>query len=467
MEASAIPHTVLTYLGTRPVDGLIDNHRRYAERHGYRYAVVDGTHVWGPRQPTLFRYHAVHHHLIACPEGAWLLVLDQFAVVYRGLALEAVFGDADSLVVAQANNDALATTSMLLLRNVAAVRERLRQLILRIAHWAMRVGPDIDAPEVALVSEFFAPQPCTHVLPSGVTPNIQANWPGFHYHDQLHRVQPFAANDAPAWEHRDGQWLCDPAYDFRGVLNLLEDARALEEGRPPPHVLLAEAKPADGDELHLNPEAEIAFVSLYTPNVASYGLIHERNFARYCRRHGYGYHLYRTVPSFVPPGVPGSWAKPHVMRRHLGQHAFLFWVDADVLAVLQATRMEPVIGDREALVGTDHTAWPMKSGMVGLRNTPAMHGLVEEVCRRIEAAEDRSSVHANGGDQTYFTWAFEARGLVTQACVVDSLSLDASPIYATRRSHLVHFPTQFNPFRAASMALWDRWSLENDAQAAP
>lgn len=456
-------HRILTLLGNRPVAGLVDNHAGYATRMGYGHTVIDSLHVWGPRQPTLFRYHAIWHHLLRQPEGSLLMVLDQFSVVYADHPMALVFEGLDSLVVAQANDDSLCNPSMLLLRNTPEVRERVRQLVKGVSDWATFLGPDVHAPEPVLLGRHFTPRPCAQPLENGITPNIQANWPGAHYHDQLAQVRPLVANDAPCWGLREHGWIAQGDYDFRGVLNLVEEARALRDGLLPPHRRLAAIQPVHDEALHLNPGARVAFVSLYTPNVASYGHVHERNLARYCQRHGYGYHLYRQVPDFVDAGIGGSWAKAHLMRRHLAEHDFLFWIDADVLAINQARSIDAVIEGREALVGTDHTAWPMKSGMVGVRNTPAMHALVAEVCERIERASDRSSVHADGGDQTYFTWAFEARGLITEAYVVDSLSLDASPIYATREHSLfVHFPAQFNPFRAASMETWDRWSLEHD-----
>jgi hypothetical protein len=33
--------------------------------------------------------------------------------------------------------------------------------------------------------------------------------------------------------------------------------------------------------------------------------------------------------------VTATWAKLHLMRRHLREHAFLFWIDADILAIDQ------------------------------------------------------------------------------------------------------------------------------------
>ncbi|RSZ31160.1 MULTISPECIES: hypothetical protein [unclassified Variovorax] len=459
-----MPATVLTTLSTRPVPGLVENHAAYARRHGYAHHVVDSTHVWGPRQPVFFRYHAIYHHLARIGEGSLLLVLDQFAVVYEPRALEETFDGIDALVSAQPDDDTLCNTSMLVLRNTAEVREKVRQLVDHVSHWAVRILEDDEQPENALVAHVFPPRPCSLALPSGVYPNVQASWLGGGYHDSIRNVRPLVASDAPTWRRAGpgNRWTPTLDYDFRGVQNLVDEAAALAAGERPPCLALAEAAQPDGDELHLNPGARIAFVSIYTHHIASYGRIHEESFARYCLRHGYGYHLYRKVPEFAN-GLTGSWAKPHVMRRHLAEHEFLLWVDADIVAMNHSLRMEPLVEGRDALVGNDHTAWNMNSSVVGVRNTPAMRALVEDVCQQIENAPDRSSIHANGGDQTYFANAFRARGLITQAQVVDALSLDAPVIYATSESHFVHFPTQYTPQRAASMHAWNQRSLARDA----
>lgn len=456
--------TILTTLATRPVEGLVENHAAYARRYGYAHRIADSTHVWGPRQPVFFRYHAIYQHLAQADEGSLLLVLDQFAVVYWPRPLEEVFDGIDALVCAQPDDDALCNTSMLLLRNTAAVREQVRQLVDHVSHWAVRILEDNEQPENALVAHVFPPRPCALPLLNGIHANVQANWPAGSYYESIQGVRPLVASDAPTWRRAGAgnQWTPALDYDFRGVQNLVEDAAALAADERPPFLLLAGTTPPPEDDLHLNPGARIAFVSIYTHHIASYGRIHEESLARYCLRHGYGYHLYRKVPGFAN-GLTGSWAKPHVMRRHLAEHEFLLWIDADILAMNQSLRMEPLVDGRQALVGNDHTAWNMNSSVVGVRNTPAMHALVEDVCRQIEAAPDRSSVHANGGDQTYFANVFNAHGLVTEAQVVDTLSLDAPAIYATADSHFVHFPTQLTPQRAASMHLWNRRSLARDA----
>lgn len=87
---------VLSLLPTRPVPGLIENHERYAQMHGYQHIVVDGTHIYGERQQTLHRYHCIYQQLQALKNDELLLVLDVFSVIYTPHPLEHVV-DAISL----------------------------------------------------------------------------------------------------------------------------------------------------------------------------------------------------------------------------------------------------------------------------------------------------------------------------------------------------------------------------------
>lgn len=323
-------HTVLTTLATKPVKGLVENHAAYARQHGYAHRVVDSTHVWGPRQPVFFRYHAIYHHLAQIDEGSLLLVLDQFAVAYGSHALAPGFDGVDSLVCAQPGDEAVCNTSMLLLRNIPAVREQLRQLVELFSHWAVYILDDSEQPESMVVGRIFTPRSGTQPMANGLYPNVQATGAHGSYYESIHAVRPLVANDAPVWRRTAQRWTPSLDYDFRGVQNLVEEAAALARGERPPFLALSDPAAAAQDELHLNPQADIAFVSLYTHHIASYGRVHEESFARYCLRHGYGYHLYRKVPDFAGE-LTGSWAKPHVMRRHLAAHAFVLWVDADIL----------------------------------------------------------------------------------------------------------------------------------------
>ena len=195
----------------------------------------------------------------------------------------------------------------------------------------------------------------------------------------------------------------------------------------------------------MNPQAPIAFVSLHTSHIAGYGDLHEENFARYCTRHGYAYHTYREPPAFLPDGIGANWAKLHLIREHLPHHAFVFWVDADILAIDQSQAIDSTIDGRDFVIGTDHTAWAINSCMIGVRNVAPMRDLVERICARIESFGDRSSVYASGGDQQAIYVELLQSGMIDARHIVDAMTLAASPVYATRQP--------LRPFSSAAQSL--------------
>ena len=447
---------VLSLLPTRPVPGLIDNHASYAQKHGYRHVVVDGTHVYGERQQTLHRYHCIYQQLLALADGDLLVVLDVFTVVYQPHALEAVAQGHDSIVSRLHPGQELAISSGMILRSTTAVKEQFRALVQRLGQWAMFL-PDLSTQaEGQLLNEFFPAHNFTLRQENGYFPCIQILWDSTSALDGLRGVRPLLACHTPQWQLRQGIWAPHPDYDFRYVQALLLEASQLELS---PRDFLEEfdlaAQTCPKTALHLNESADIAFVSLYTPNIAGYGSIHERSLLQYCEHHGYGYHLYRDTPDFLPASVTANWAKAHLIRHHLAQHRYVLWIDADILAIHQAQGIEDLLQDRDFIVGMDHTAWAINSCVFGARNTPQMRQFFDTLCSRIESVDDKSSVYASGGDQQILHEEMTAAGMVNANYIVDAISLGTSPVYATPEHRFVHFPAQHNHHRAVSMQAWE------------
>ncbi|WP_175837006.1 hypothetical protein [Burkholderia anthina] len=453
-------NTVLTVLTNRPVDGLIDNHAGYARTHGYAHAIADGMHVFGRRQAVLYKYQAIFHELVRAPDDCLLLVLDPFSVVYGAHRLDDVAHGYDAIVTSQAPHSDLPAASGMIFRNTPAIREQVRLLVLEIGKWAAHLAGYAGCEEVTLLARAFPVRPFERCLTNGHFAAAQAVWDDGLVLDSLPEALPLVAHNAPRWEQRDGEWVSTPDYDFRYVLALLDDARQVAGATGPRAAERWDAakRRVRASSMHVNLGASIAFVTLNTSEIAGYGQIHEENFVRYCRRHGYAYHVYRETPDDVPAGIAANWAKAHLVRRHLDEHAFVFWVDADVLAVNQNLPIEDTIAGRDFIVGTDHTAWAMNSCMFGVRNTATMRALVDRICTRIESVGDRSSIYANGGDQQAIQEALRDSGMLDARYVVDAMTLAASPVYATLDSRFVHFPAQHNHYRAVTMSIWNRRS---------
>lgn len=456
---------VLSLLPTKPVPGLVENHARYAQAHGYQHVVVDGTHIYGERQQVLHRYHCIYQQLLNLAEGDLLLVLDVFSLIYTPHPLEAVARGYDSIVTKTNPGSALplANSSCMLFRSTPQICEQFYKLLHQLSWWAMHLPDQASKIEVQILGEAFPPISGMNHLESGYFLCLQAMWKisdaaATYAMDSFPRAQPLAVANAPEWRQTNGIWHPNVDYDFRYVQALLQMAQA--EGSATqslPEAFFQQAQQTLDAELHFNPDAEIAFVSLYTRNIAGYGLLHERSMLQYCERHGYGYHVYRDAPAFLPDSVTANWAKAHLIRQHLPQHQFVLWIDADILAIQQDSGMEGLLAKRDFIVGMDHTAWAINSCIFGARNTPEMQGFINRLCQRIEAVPDKSSVYASGGDQQVLNETLIDENRLNAQHVVDAISLGTSPIYATPQHRFVHFPAQINHYRAATMQVWDQF----------
>ena len=87
-----------------------------------------------------------------------------------------------------------------------------------------------------------------------------------------------------------------------------------------------------------------------------------------------------------------------------------------------------------------------------------MHELLNDLCARIEAVQDRSGVYASGGDQQTLMDGMLAANLLDARHVLNAIDLAASPVYATPENRFVHFPVSLGHYRALSMRIWDRLS---------
>jgi hypothetical protein len=254
----------------------------------------------------------------------------------------------------------------------------------------------------------------------------------------------------------DGTFRSSMLHDLNLQGMLMRHAtQALMHGGP---ALRPAAYPALSDEpmSRYGGRGDIAFVTFYSHHVAAYGRVAEHNAKRYCERHGHGYYVYRQLPDELQAtGMTGSWAKPWLLLRHLADHEWVVWVDADVLFVNQSRRIEPFLQDRDLLLAKDIGGWAVNSGVMGFRRTARNVQLLENICQRIERVEDKSGVYTSQGDQYYVNLALSEMGLTGEAQVLDNVSINTPPHLATHESLLVHFIGLGEPYRSAYMADWD------------
>ena len=235
---------------------------------------------------------------------------------------------------------------------------------------------------------------------------------------------------------------------------------ALMQARP---VLQPPDYPALSDEAYtsINPQARIAFLTLYTHHIATYARVSEHNVRRYCERHGHAYHVYRALPEAIGPGINGSWVRTWLLQQHLAQHDWVIWVDADVVFRNQARPFEPLLQGRDLLLAKDVGAWGFNSGVMGFRNTPANLALLERIWARIGEVADKSQVYSSLGDQHYTNEVLKEEGLLGEHSVLDNLSLNTPPLLADEDTLLVHFVSLSEPYRSVYMAAMDAASQKS------
>jgi hypothetical protein len=205
-------------------------------------------------------------------------------------------------------------------------------------------------------------------------------------------------------------------------------------------------------------QARIALVTLYTHHVNSYARVSEANVRRYCERHGYAYHVYRGIPEELDAAMNGTWTKTWLLKRHLPDHEWVIWIDADMIFLNQSRALDEFLAQRDVLFVKDIANWSVNAGLLGFRRTPENLALLERIWRTIESVQDKSGLYSSGGDQQYVNQVLEAEGLAGADHVIDNTVINTPPQLARGDTILVHCMALGEPYRSAYMADMDRRS---------
>lgn len=439
----------------RPDPEVFRNHAHYCGMHAYPHRWAE--HRGGLQHPSLtlaHKYGLILQHLRQLDEGDWLLFLDADSVVLRPLPVESLLGEREMLVIdgpSLNSADTRVMPNMFVFRNTPRCRELLDTLL---------------AENGRAISETAATQEDAVLRTGQVSPvaateaghYINLSWRFIGWHQP--GVQSFVIHlgSLPS-RGNEGVLVDEIFHDLR--LQSLLSARvnaALIEGEP---VFPDAGIPAHSPETmsSYNSGAEIALVTLSTHHIASYAAIAEENMRRYCERHGYACHVYRAVPEALGPEMAGSWAKAWLLGRHLPQHRWVMWVDADMLFFNQSLPLEPLCEGRDVLLARDIGAWPVNSGLMGFRNTPRNAHLLERLWDRIGQVPDKTAVYSSQGDQYYTIEILREEGLLGPESVTDFMTINTPYWLATHDTLLVHVMGLGEPYRSFYMRELDRASL--------
>lgn len=428
---------VVTLAGAN-AQAVIDNHASYCIQHRYRHVVVDIGNL--PDDLHLrcnYKLHTALRWLVECAPDSILAVLTGDVVIFSPqLSLLELM--CDRVVLVGSDLDGAGIGEIMLWRSCEEGARRLLTCVNAAAlghHLSERGG------ESSVLTD-LEPVPW-HTKIAG----HYFAMPALHYVDPIWMKQAtFAAVIGPLRTGKAG-----------AISPLLRDAIAQLAQRRQEALncdfLLDESAyvvPSDSFSV-INPHQSIAFVMLYTPNISMYGRIGETRLREYAEASGYTAYIYRELPAGLAQDVTGNWAKPWVLQKHLSDHEWLFWVDADILIQSCEFGLEPLLKDRSNLLTWDVGGWRMNSGLFALKNIPESHALLERVIADTIAVNDKSGVYRSGGDQPLWIAALEDAGYLHDGGLVDVLRLNTPWYFQQDDSFMVHYFELWNEVRALLM----------------
>jgi hypothetical protein len=204
------------------------------------------------------------------------------------------------------------------------------------------------------------------------------------------------------------------------------------------------------------PGRPIAVVMLYTPNIASYARFGEASFRAYCEQHGYTLYVHREVPPDFGRDACGNWAKPFLLGKYLPHHEWVFWMDADIIAMNRSVKLEKFTEGRERVLTADICGWPFNSGVMGFQNIESNARLLDAVLAKVREIEDVQYTFSSHGDQYFFMEQAEAHGVLPEIDSPELVSfreLNTPWYYADRNTFLCHFHGLSSEMRALYMSM--------------
>lgn len=458
---------VLSVCETTPIPSVIKNHASYALEHGYIHKVIDLSYVALPEYFLIFKWREIYDNLKRFP-GYDFLVLSENSIVYSNYKVHDIFDKNTSFFVSLPFYPSLANTAAFFLKGDVATQVFTLNVSLGLRNYNgfrnIASKMDLYAVECDVISKNISLFDSGCTVKDNVFPIKQIQWKeGNTTHYSIWSARSplkcfIACSGLLIQEGSDGR-LYRFGYDHRIIQLLLKD---VQSGRTFLSGIFdstaASFASFNSAPIHLNQSSDIAIVSLYTANIANYGKVHEDSLISYCNKHNIAYHLYRDTPTFVPVNVSKNWSKMHILRHHLSEHEWVFWVDADIVVTNLNSDLRDLITDQTAMFTFDHTGFYINSGVVGLKNTKNNFSALDAMCAELEAVKDQSSVYASGGDQKFICNILRKFGLINQVNVSSSSLVEHSPMRHNSEAIFWHCPSFDDRYRTASMIL----KLEQD-----
>jgi hypothetical protein len=454
---------VLSIFSNEPDPLILKNHSDYSKRHGYKFISENLYYAGNPNLQSIFKWGKVYDVMIDNPNVA-LLVLDSTAVIYNDYSLDQIFLDSKSYISLDKSNDELANLGLIYFgfnsnceKYVLEISRALRDANANSLTGGkdLKESKDIYAFEAYIVAKNLLAKEQTSGLKDNLTPVLQLDWlqnGRFYNAFPFEFANMFACTSGVHYMRTPENYLLKIPKDGRISKVILQDKKenynfikSIKEKS------IGKSEKVYPSQLHLNPDSDIAFVSLYTQNIELFSKIHEESFVAYCKDKNFGYHLYRGNPDFLPAGIGANWAKPFLLRELIKYHKWVIWVDSDILINNPHYKIHEKLIDREQFFVFDHTNFLFNSGVFGVKNDPKNIKMIQEICDDVINTKDKSSVYSSGGDQQIFTRWFYSRKRYGKENLLSSSIIEHCPMRASNESWLIHCPELPIVYRAAYM----------------
>ncbi|WP_321793675.1 hypothetical protein [Caballeronia sp. J97] len=433
--------TLISCFSDRNATSSLDNHAEFCRRTGAKHRFEPTSNCIGSLElRTLYKYQLLSDMLQEAEEGEVFVFATENALFIRFHDFEQIMADRDVLFT---KGPFGINTEMFVLRNNEENRRMARGLAARCRKY-YDCGEFVT--EEALLEEQPTVPDCDDL--NGVVP-IASMWSGQHPDLRNRPVIAVAlvftprlySKYGPLWRamfarhvnacHASGEWR---VFDTAAPLSI--------DSNEPLSVY--------------RPGCAVAVVMLHTPNIASYARFGEASLRAYCEQHGYTLYVHRDLPPDFGRDGCGNWAKPFLLCKYLPQHEWVFWIDADIIAMNRTVKLEKFTEGRERVLTADICGWPFNSGVMGFRNTEANIAVLEAVLAKVREIDDIGHTFSNRGDQFIFLEQLQAHGLCPETDSPEFVSfreLNTPWYYADRNTFLCHFHGLSTELRTLFMSM--------------
>ncbi len=133
-----------------------------------------------------------------------------------------------------------------------------------------------------------------------------------------------------------------------------------------------------GTSQNAAPLIDLAFVSLWTPNIVDWCASFTEIKRRYCEAWGFAFHGYDQV---IDESRPPHWSKILALQAHLEEHDWLFWIDADAVVANFAFDLRTLCDPTFDLIVT-HDFNGLNNGTFLIRNSETSREFLRRVWKR-------------------------------------------------------------------------------------